>query len=111
MSAPYNLTCLFNGNLFDTFNCLVVDSNYILLYVILIVIFGVTTAIFSGSEKTSKNTLLLSSTITALTSIILLILAAASGYSASVIANYSSAALFCSVVAFAFLMYHILSDL
>lgn len=111
MSAPYTLSCLFNGNIFDTYNCLVVNSNYILLYVTLLVIWGVIMAIFAGSERANKNTMLLASTITAIVSIVFLTIAAASGYSAAVISNYSSAALFCSVIAFAFLMYHILSDL
>lgn len=109
--TQYDISCLYTGTVFDTFQCLVAASNYVLLYVLLVVVFGAVLFVFSGSQLSTKNTLLLASTVTAVCSILLLIVIAAAGYGATAVSAYSSAALFCSVIAFAALLYHILSDL
>ena len=103
-------TCTGTG-IFDMFNCLVVLSNFVLLYVLLIVVFLVVYGVFANSERSVKNNLLLSSTITALTALGLLMVAASSGYAASVITAYSDAAMLASIIAFVALLYHILGDL
>lgn len=105
-----NLSC-FGGGFFDAVNCLVVASNYVLLYVILIVVFMVVFAVFANSERSAKNNLLLASVLTAITALVLWVIAGASGYSASVVGNYFTPFIVCSVLALAMLMYHILSDL
>lgn len=111
MTDIYDTTCLFNGTWFDTFNCLVVASNYVLLYVLYVVLFIIILGIFSSNQQNTKNSLLIASVMTSLVSILLLIGAAASSYSGAVIRGYSSATIACCAVSFAVLMYHILSDL
>lgn len=111
MTAPYDTSCLYNGGWFDSFNCLVVNSNFILLYVLYLTLFAILYAVFAGSQQNTKNTLLLASSVTAVISIFFAIGAAIDNYSSTVIIAYSSAAIFCSTVAVVFLLYHILSDL
>lgn len=112
MSAPYTLSCLFTGNIFDGFNCLVVNSNFVLLYVLLTVLFGVVLAVYSSSRDYNiKNGLLLSSTICAIVGIFLTMAAAGSGYASTVILGYSSAAGVYGVLAIAALLFHVLGDL
>lgn len=95
----------------DTFNCLVQNSNYAMLDVLLIVIFSIVFAIFTFRQKEVKNTLLLASTVTALVAIFFSFAAAASGYSAAVITGYTTRSLVTFAIALLALLFHYLSDL
>lgn len=107
----YDMTCFNNGGVFEMFNCVNSASNFVLLNILLIVLFLVTTAVFLGSAKSVKNVMLLSSVVTVVASLVMLLAAGASSVSASDILGYSGTTFVWFVILMAALLYHSLSDL